>query len=863
MGAVQKGFLWALILAVTMVLASVVGAVGVSASPATASSLTSATTVAPAASTGGTEPTGATSAPNLASEMASHALAATSAAGLNPRVISVPRPSASPTQIAEAKAAGHVTPLYTGIPAPVGLGYFGLSKGPGGSVVPTILNTTSLWGQIDTNGVGIQPLDLFASSPDSYGMQLNAVATNITLFGTPGFSFWTQNVVLYYAQANFMILITNVWNFSGQPISSNALYATGLSGGAVDDFSDYGALGYYYSELFVPFPVVYPFDLSLYMNSSIVDGRNAVSFTAGVASAAHPGEDFMLPYDYVVFNSIASGGPSLSIPSNYTANGYAYSPIGLTDDYELILGGPNGGSNGDLAAADATLGLAYWDATTHSYRATPSAYNYGGETGETVVGANVAWASGPGGPSGLPDYGTMSGGPTILRGLWNAGAPEGSAPVTIAVTPSNAFDIFTPVNTTSTALRNFLVGEPIAAPGAYGETFWLTPGTYGITVELSDYTPVSMTLHVSGAMTVTIDLQPNFREGVYTPLWAFSNSQLAAISYFGTGSPWDPYVLFNNQGGPLSAVFGVYNDYVFPVFPGVFLYGTTASVALLGSASFTTATNDFQFPGSNIPQTNQLQFWFWDASHVALVDSDISGWFGATTYYPVDWDTFNVIFYASSENLVAGDHFATEGQALLMFSGGTLFGPVNVGGGNNTVWGNRFTEAAPPTSKTSVAPDWEGFDVGLGLELAEQDDLVYNNYFATPTTAWMLPLNLYSGDSFHYTDAWNIAKQSAFIPHWAAGFPLFPLFGSIVGSYYQGGNFWWDYGNSVTSPNQYNGAVNPVGSLPYNENVTTVDVYSLSAIGGTLILYVYGIYQPTFLYNGGDFVPLVPPVHHF
>jgi thermopsin len=228
----------------------------------------------------------------------------------------------------------------------------------------------------------------------------------------------------------------------------------------------------------------------------------------------------------------------------------------------------------------------------------------------------------------------------------------------------------------------------------------------------------------------------------------------------------------------------------------------------------------------------------------------------------VDWDTFNVIFYASSHNLIAGNNFATQGQALLMFSGGTIFGPVNVGGGNNTVWGNRFVESATPASAISVAADWEGVNVGLGIELAEQDDLVYDNYFGTPTTAWMLPINLYSGDGFHYTDAWNIAKQPAYIAHWAPGFPMVPLVGSIVGSWYQGGNFWWDYGNSALHPNIYNGAINPAGALPYDENATTVDAYSLSGIGGTLILYIYGIYQPTFIYDGGDFAPLVAPLAH-
>ena len=64
----------------------------------------------------------------------------------------------------------------------------------------------------------------------------------------------------------------------------------------------------------------------------------------------------------------------------------------------------------------------------------------------------------------------------------------------------------------------------------------------------------------------------------------------------------------------------------------------------------------------------------------------------------------------------------------------------------------------------------------------------------------------------------------------------------------QGGNFWWDYG----VPNPYNGAVNPIGQLPYIENATT------------LIVYVYGpaYYYSSYIYNGGDYAPLQSPAHH-
>jgi len=828
--AVVIGFLFGTLGAASAQVAPSPGGAALTATAAPAASAPAAASVA--------APTSAASGSNAAATLAANALATSQTLGVNPRDIFVPRPSATPAELSQTHNLGYVTPLYSAAPAPSGLAYYGESEGAGGAVVPSILNTTSLLAQVDTNGPGIVAQDLFGSSPDSYGIQLNAVQTNVTLLGQAGYSFWTQNVVEYYPSSDFMILVDNVWNFSSP---------TGdLGGDTILSGNGYNEISYYYDEVIVPFPVVQPWDLSLYMNSTLVGGNDAVTFT--VLLSGPSGLIFSAPYDTVVFDSTGSGGAPMTAPSNYTANGFSYNPIGLTDDFELIFGGPGGGSNSDLSAADATLGLSYWNAAAGEYQSTPSAYNYGGETGETVTGASIGWASGAGAPAGTTNYGVMTTGPTTMRGLWNAGAPKGVVAVTLNVNPANAFAIFTPLNNSPT-LANFVYAQPYAESVLYGPTFYLTPGKYTLSIELSNYDPVTLSLNVQSNEKITEHLRSDYRQGVYTPLWAFSNQELAGISSYGRGTTFDPYVLFNNQRGALSSVFGLYNDYTFPVYPGVFLSGTTATTYLVDSATFATQTSTFEYPGAYLPATNELQFWFWGVSHVAVVNSpDITGWFGASAWYPLVWDTFNMIFYASSDNLVAGNNFATESQALLMFSGGTIFGQVNVGGGNNTVWGNTFTQVNPPSSELALMP----YGLGIGIEVAEQSDLIYNNWVATPTTAFMLPLNLYSGDAFLYTETWNIPVQPAFIPHFASGFPFVPLVGSIVGGATQGGNYWWDYGTTAASPNPYNGAVNPIGVLPYDENATT------------LTGEVYGpyYYSATYIYNGGDYAPLVPPAPH-
>jgi thermopsin len=842
------------------------GALGVGATFASPSAGSSAGT--PAVST-------AAPATNVASEMAAQALANTHARGLKDAVISVPRPSATASEQAAAKAVGHVVPLYDAAPAPSGVAYFGLSEGAGGAVVPSTLQTNSLMGVITSQGPGIWPQDLYSSSPDAFGMQLNAVQTNVTLLGTSGYSFWTQNVVLYYPASSYMILITNVWNFSGASITNNAIYSTTLgciqTSCASDDFPYQGDLGYYYSELFVPFPVSYPWSLQFFMNSTLTGGRDGVDFSVVLNQAS--GQNFAAGYDDVVFNSTVNGAPTLSAPSPYTANGYAYNPIGLTDDFELILGGPNGGSNADLGAADATLALGYWNSHKGAYLATPSAYNYGGETGETVTGANVAWADSGGGggvgpaagPAGLAKWATMSSGPSIMRGLWNAGAREGTVPITINTTPANAWVVFWADNS-SAKEANFTSGQPFAESNLYGPTYWLTPGIYYLKIELSYYDqvpngPTLLTLHAEHAKTLTINLHYNPLNGVYTPLWAFSNSQVAALSTSGNGTPSNPYMLFDNQYRDMAMWFGLYNDYTFPVYPGVFFWGTTASTELYHAPSFTAKTSTFQFPGIYLPATNDLQYWFWDVSGFALYDAqNISGWFGDYAYYPFSWDSFNVIFYNSTGNLVAGNTFNTEAQALLMFDGGVInCGPVpnceevNTGGGSNTVWGNTFNQINAP----SISGPHEvlmPFGAGIGLEVAENSDLIYNNWFATPTTAFMLPFNLYSDYAYLYTDQWNITPIGAAHINTAPGFPNIPLTGSIAGGSKQGGNWWWDYGNNASTPNPYNGAINPKGVLPYDENATTIVVFFFPPSDG--------YYTATYIYNGGDYAPFYHPLVH-
>jgi thermopsin len=795
----------------------------------------------PAAGSGGPSVPTTQSISNVGAQLAARALAATRAAGLSAKDVFVPRPSATAQQIAEAEETGAVTPLYRSSPAPMGLGYFGLSEGPGATYVSSILNTTSVVGTVSMNATGVRNDNLGLTSPDAFSIQLNAVTTNVTLSGRSPYAFWTQNVVLYTPANDSLTFLSNLWNWSSATaeITSSTLYANHPGGMVVQG-------DYYYDEVTVPEPIAYPFNLTLWLNSSVDQNRNEVTFGAQLTGAGVPGGSFAENYDWVVFNSVSSApggsGAASDRPSNFTADGKAYNALGLTDDYELSFGGPGAGSQATLFDADATLGLGYWNGT--AFAAVPSAFTYGGETGETSTGADVAWSNASAGEPfpGLSTYGTMTTGPSILTGLWNASGPEGSFPLTVAVTPSNAITI---VTASSGWSAEYATLQPEVAPGLFTDVFSLPPGNYTLLTELTDYAPITHHVDLTGPTTLAFSLASDPALGVYTPLWTSSNAGIAAVSTGGSGTPTSPYVIASDQPGTLSSTYGLYNDYGFSVYPAVLFYNTSATTEFLRPPSFSTATYDATGQDRSYPAVNDLPYWFYNASHVAIVGAaNISGWFPIAMFlYPGFSSPFNVVFFDGGHNLVANDTFDTEAQALLLFEGAGTPGPLGSDGGNNTVFGNRFYEVPAPTPPNLPSPGCllcftlPSSD-GLALEVAESNDLIYNNYVDTPTTVWVPTFSLYTEAFELFTVTLNVSSQPSSTVDVAPGFPFWPLSGNILGLPLEGGNFWWDYG---LGDNPYNGADNPFGVLPYDENAVS-------------FLDPYGPFP--FVFPGGDYLPL-------
>ena len=684
----------------------------------------------------------------------------------------------------------------------MGVAYYGLRSGSGGEVIPTVLNTSAVQGTLSLSSTGIQPLYLYDSSPDFFASQLNSVTTNISLFGTAGYQFWTQNVIEYGYQSHQLFLITNVWNFSSPAsyLSPNVFFAHGPDGTQV------GA-SYYYAEL-GPISVSYPFNVTFTMTSTLSAGRDAIDFSTVIQTPTRT-----IPYrdwDFVVFNSTAPGGTPLSVASPYTADGYHYNPVGLTNDFELMVGGPGGGSQADIMDAQTTMDLSYWNATTGGFQSVPAAVNAAGETGETATGVTESWRQTPTGP--VADLAT---GPSILGGLWNASQPAGAGLVTINVRPGNAFLFFAPANTT-----NFTASFPPEwAPNIDTNTFNLAVSSpedaaYVLTVGLSGFTPQTLFVSVSAvAQSVTVTLARNNTIGIYTPLWAWNNSvaQLSAISSGGRGTPQSPWQIQNVQTSEISFLFGIVNDYTFPVYSGVFLIGTTVPVTIYHAAPMVVESPYFA-----LPATNYLPYALYGASNVSIVSSTIGPtWWTAYPIYVPYYTTADIVLWNSTFDLIGNDTIDYT------FTGVYLYG-----GGNNTLWGNTWNPTLPPPGPSAILLETPF----LALEDGESGDLIYDNAFTNLAqvpdlvTAYTPNFDLYTGAAANYTDTWNISEQLASTVHYPLGFfPTNPLYGNILGYSTQGGNYWYDYDPTTPLPYDAFGYITNGGdSVPYVANVTVM-----------------------------------------
>lgn len=716
---------------------------------------------------------------------------------------------------------GVVQPSYLTSPAPMGIGTYGVmnttgtaepysttSQGWEGAITINSVNSFLMTndGAISTNG-----------SQSVFGVQLNAVMTNVTVGTTSNYSFWTQNVLYFnFPSPGSITLLDNLWNFSSPAVA--------LTAGTLYSYNGTPVYPQYYYSYGPTFATSFPLTVQLYLNSSTTNipstgfgystvkyGYNVIEGGASVGSGV---------YDTVLFSSSTPIGSVPAAP--YLVDGSQLTPTGFIPyDAEIMIGGPGGGTTTSIYGINGSETLQYWDATSSSYAVPASAWNVGSETGETSEGIAETYTT--------PGTVLLGAGPSIPAPLWGAtpGGNIGQATFSGPLSPSNAF-VF--VSSGSSLDPNAAAWAPTQTASTV--SYLLPPGTYTAEAMMSDYTPITTTatVGIGGHSTLPFTMARNFATGVYAPLDAWNNGQLAAISFGGYGTASLPYVIENNPSpGGLNSVFGQFNDYLYPVFPGVLIADTTAHVSMNHPSllNVTYQTSHWAYLLSEgLPLTNNLQFQIYDSSNVSIWGAQgISGWFFFQDYGPTGFlPLANVVIWGGTHDLVGDSTFVGQGSSLL------LAGVDHSAATDNVVWGNTFVNSTV-LSPTMYPGDGATNGPPIGIFAFESGDWIYNNWVATSITAYSQNVNLFFGSPQLNAENWNLPQ----IEPAATSVTIFNgywLTGSITGLAWQGGNYWADY--------------TPGSNLPYDE-------FGFIATGGDYLPYPLVAYAVVFAAYGSAF----------
>jgi thermopsin len=699
---------------------------------------------------------------------------------------------------------GLIAPTYPHQPAPFGIASYGV-RNTTGTAQGYILNSQSYEGSVTFNSLSVLYFDV--GDPDNVGVQLNTVASNITLFGNSNYSFWTQNVINYSPRTSELQLFDNIWNFS-----SPSFY---MSPNVFENYGPNGTLlaPVYYGANGPVFNISMPFTVNLFINLSTTNvygfPDDVVYFNYSVVKLGSTVESGT--YDFAIFNSQSYYSPTATIAApEFQLNGFTPTPSGfLPYESEIVLCGPYDGGSTSVVGLDASMNLWYLNGTTGTYETVPSAFAFGTNTGETIEGA-TEWFDG----SGTVHVGP---GPTLPFPLWNASpsAAPGHIDLTGTVTPDTAF-VF--LNTGTVFNQTYSAYAPVPVGGAID--YQVPAYNYTGQILMSNYDPVSFTTQAStpGSWDIGVALTANSSQGIYTPLVAYSNSQLAELAVSGAGTLGNPYVFPSDGIASLDPIFGTINDYAFPEFPGVLIAWTTAYVDLNDSSSFHLnyagdALTYMEFYG--FPTWNDLQIELYGTAHVSITDSpSISGWL---SYNQGGLPLAQVMLWNATSTLIAGNVFSCLGTTLQMY-----------GGTDNTVWGNWFENNASLTN-ASIADGLLDGTYDFGPQIFESGDLIFNNVFLNEVPAYSPPSTIfldtaYSTFNSTWVDTWNVSASPASTVWVVNGMPLT---GSILGGSYVGGNLWWDYAPTASAlPFNGGGAVAVGGDwLPLvGDSVTFVEI---------------------------------------
>jgi thermopsin len=689
-------------------------------------------------------------------------------------------------------------PLYPAAPAPVGIGDFGILNSTG-VPVRTVFDSPSWAGTITLNSGSVfyPPV----AAPDNFTVQLNAYATNVTVYHNSSYVYWIQNAFSYSPSEQTLWILSDLYNFSAGlnastlPLQPSAFFS---DNGSIFEYSVYTSFG-------PTIHITYPFTAHLYLNNSLTE-RNGISYPTvrlGYDVTKNGRTIRAGVYDTILFNSTNPAGPSVPLPV-YQVNAKSLLEDFIPEDAEFVVAGAGEGSPAVAENFNASMQLVYYNETMAAYENAPSAWDVGSSTGEVAAGISAH--------SGSPGTMDLTTGPMYVLPMWNAtpGGNEGATTFRGKLAPDNAFLFlmrggpFNPQAPTSWA--------PTVPGGSF--LFVLPPATnYSGEALLSNHDPgiFNFTARNGSTSWRNFSLARDDAQGIYTPLFAWNNDQLANLSTSGKGTALDPYLLPNTQTQPISPLFGDIGLGGWDMFPGVQLVDTSDYAILEDPPPFFIVFPEYLDPvlaDESLPASNQLQIVFADSAHLSLWGGQqVGGWRGLET---MD-GSGDVILWNTTDSLVGDNDFVVQGTGLVLDGGGH----------NNTVWGNRFVNGI-------LTAGMQFYNIGIFED--NGGDLLYNNYLATTEGAVAPGINIWQWTSFSVIqpidnrDQWNLSAAEPATT--VASVNGFNLTGSVTGGATVCGNWWSEYRPNMTLP------YTDSGWSGYSFASPLPEYYSLIAQGG-------------------------------
>jgi hypothetical protein len=488
--------------------------------------------------------------------------------------------------------AGPVNPFYVAQPAPLGLADYGLGA------TTYSYNVSRLMGQVTFNAPPnvtdpssdglIEPSgqhDGNVGSVYEFGIQLNTVATNMSIPGSDQGFFWTQNVVNWNDTGiHFVDDTFNLTSGTQNPfvIESGTIYSACHNSTAGIDriLYNYGGVFQCVGGTIPLTPASYPVTIQLFNNASVnAQNRTQVSYGYRIMETG-TGTLYTGISDTIVFNSPGAPHAAPANTPGFSIDGFSGAPAGLFRDAEIVLVGDIGGDNSVFRSLAGAVNLEYTNASTGGWQNVPSAYNWGGDTGETSTG--------------IADYWTASHtlhinqGPAMLYGLWNAApwASVKSGDIHLAGTISPSYG-FVFVGNTHPIFNPWVVGHvsnmswlPTSNSGAFST--YLPPlgapwtSSYFVQGFADGFAEKNGTAVTGSTTTYALNLRPS-PGTLNAPLYAFSNAQASSLAKHVTGSAAPPYD-FNGLTVNVNFSFNHVNDYGYPEFVLFMTQGVTNPV---------------------------------------------------------------------------------------------------------------------------------------------------------------------------------------------------------------------------------------------------------------------------------------------